>query len=275
MTQFGLVNPAVTSLYTNATFPSAYAAMNDFMSTFIFQCAGRRTAKYINSVTPVYAYSFNYKPTQSRYTLPGHGQELPFIFGAGNVISLWLNITQTELETSMTNVLQTMILRFVYNGNPNLPAPSAVEAKLATNLNDVGSWSPYSTSADMFYNIDANQTTYSFGMGPHKHAVCAYWDQAIPIITPVVQPRTAPCLNNACMSSISGNTCVDQMNGNRVCSCQAPGYTSGTGNTCVQTPSSSGTTNSTTSSGTRETSQSAISLVLAMAMALVGIYRSS
>jgi len=265
--------PLVAYYGTNVTFFDPYDALNDFLSVGIFQSVSRRTARYIVSAVPslpVYTYQWNYRPLNSKYANAAHGQELPFIFGAGNVINLWLNITQTPLETTMTSIFRTLLLRFVYNSNPNTPAPQMVETNLGVNLAsyNVGNWSTYNYTADMYYSFNASQIALSFGMGPQLHgAADSLWDETVPFITPTIVPRVAPCLTSspsysACMIS-ENNKCVDQLDGTYVCQCTTNFFSSSNGTACTMISS----TGSGSGAGTRVGVQ-VLWLVFAVALAL-------
>jgi hypothetical protein len=172
-----------------------YYGLTDALSTGIFQCPVRRTAAYLvnNGSGSVYLYSFNYVPLSSPFadlSQSVHGQELPFVFNSPNSSAL----TQIIFPVNTFNPDQQILawamsllwIRFVVNGNPNIPLDNETINPLINQLSQLGGWPMYSTtnlsSYLIFSNIATgnNSATVRLATSGYHSPTCATWDEIVP-----------------------------------------------------------------------------------------------
>jgi hypothetical protein len=204
------------SAYLNATYnpynapylPSIlvnYYGLTDALSTSIFQCPVRRTAAYLsnNGSGSVYLYSFNYIPLSSPFaelSQSVHGQELPFIFNTANSSALTQIIfpvnTFSVNEQVLASAISLLWIRFIVNGNPNIPLNVEETNPLITQLSQLGGWPIYSTNTTaglssyiIFSNIASGNGSaiIELATSGYHSPTCAAWDQVVPNPTIVKQ----------------------------------------------------------------------------------------
>jgi len=182
-----------------------YYGLTDALSTSTFQCPVRRTAAYLsnNGSGSVYLYSFNYIPLSSPFTNLSqsvHGQELPFVFNTANSSAFTETIfpvnTFSVNEQVLASAISLLWIRFIVNGNPNIPLNVEETNPLITQLSQLGGWPIYSinTTAGLSSYIIFSNTASGNGSaiielatsGYHS-PTCAAWDQVVPNPTIVKQ----------------------------------------------------------------------------------------
>jgi hypothetical protein len=170
-----------------------YYGLTDALSTGVFQCPVRRTAAHLanNGSGSVYLYSFEYVPLSSSFAALSqsiHGQELPFVFDSTKSLTqrlLSVNKFNPD-EQTLAWAMSLLWIRFVVNGNPNIPLKNETMNPLITQLRQLGGWSKYSTTNPSSYLIISNTATKSSGAtvrlatsGYHS-PTCAAWDEIVP-----------------------------------------------------------------------------------------------
>lgn len=202
------INPNVPSILNN------YYGLTDALSTGIFQCSVRRTSAYLaNSQSgSVYLYSFEYVPISSPFSSLSqsvHGQELPFVFNSPKSSSL---LTQELLsintfdpdEQLLASAISLLWIRFVVNGNPNIPLDNETINPLINQLNELGGWPLYSTknlsSYLIFSNrvIGNNSATIQLATNDYHSPTCAEWDKIVP----------NPNITKRCNLGYTGQNCT-------------------------------------------------------------------
>ncbi len=186
------VDPYVPSIYTN------YYGLTDALSTGSFHCPTRRVAAYLanNGNGSVYLYSFDYIPLSSPFFLLSqsvHGQELPFVFYTANASQLTQAIfpvnTFSENEQLLASAMSLLWVRFIVNGNPNMPLNGETTNLLINQLNQLGGWPMYSTSTTAnrsSYVIVSNvapgsgSATIQLSTSGYHSQRCDAWDQIVP-----------------------------------------------------------------------------------------------
>jgi para-nitrobenzyl esterase len=154
--------------YINPYLPSTlinYYGLTDALSTGVFQCPVRRTASYLanNGSGSVYLYSFDYIPLSSPFvnlSQSVHGQELPFVFDTANSSALTQTIfpvnTFSENEQLLASTMSLLWVRFIVNGNPNMPLNDETPNSLINQLSQLGGWPMYSTTNVSSYVVFSN-----------------------------------------------------------------------------------------------------------------------
>jgi carboxylesterase type B len=186
------VDPYVPSIFTN------YYGLTDALSTGLFQCPLRRVAAYLanNGNESVYLYSFDYIPLSSPFaplSQSVHGQELPFVFYTANASQLTQTIfpvnTFSENEQLLASAMSLIWVRFIVNGNPNMPLNGETTNPLINQLNQLGGWPMYSTNTTAnlsSYVIISNvasgngNATIRLSTSGYHSLTCAAWDQIVP-----------------------------------------------------------------------------------------------
>jgi carboxylesterase type B len=186
------VDPYVHSILVN------YYGLTDALSTGLFQCPTRRVAAYLadNGNESVYLYSFDYIPLSSPFvplSQSVHGQELPFVFYTANASQLTQTIfpvnTFSENEQLLASAMSLLWVRFIVNGNPNIPLNGETTNPLINQLNQLGGWPMYSTNTTAnlsSYVIISNvapgngSATIRLSTSGYHSPTCAAWDQIVP-----------------------------------------------------------------------------------------------
>jgi para-nitrobenzyl esterase len=186
------IDPYVPPILVN------YYGLTDALSTGGFQCPVRRVAAYLanNGNGSVYLYSFDYIPLSSpfvRLSQSVHGQELPFVFYTANASQLTQTIfpvnTFSENELLLASAMSLLWVRFIVNGNPNMPLNGETHNPLINQLNQLGCWPMYSTNTTAnrsSYVIVSNvasrngSATIRLSTSGYHSSTCAAWDQIVP-----------------------------------------------------------------------------------------------
>jgi carboxylesterase type B len=213
------VDPYVHSILVN------YYGLTDALSTGLFQCPTRRLAAYLadNGNESVYLYSFDYIPLSSPFALLSqsvHGQELPFVFYTANASQLTQTIfpvnTFSENEQLLASAMSLLWVRFIVNGNPNIPLNGETTNPLINQLNQLGGWPMYSTNtmANLSsYVIISNvapgngSATIRLSTSGYHSPTCAAWDQIVP--NPNITKRCSIGYNGPNCTIINESTIIN------------------------------------------------------------------
>ena len=206
-----------------------YYGLTEALSTAIYQCPVRRTAAYLanNRSGSVYLYSFEYVPLSSPFAKLSqsvHGQELPFVFNAANSSALTQIIftvnTFSENEQLLASAMTLLWIRFIINGDPNIPIVGEGANPLITELTQLGGWPAYSTNpttSSSSYLIVANtvpknsSATLRLGTNGYHAPICAAWDQVVPNPT-IVKRCTAGFTGIDCSAVVMNDITVISIN---------------------------------------------------------------
>ncbi len=190
-----------------------YYGLTDALSTCIFQCPVRRTAAYLanNGSGSVYLYSFEYVPLSSLFAPLSqsiHGEELPFVFNSPNTTAptqILLSIdTFNPDEQTLALAMSLLWIRFIVNGNPNIPLNNETENPLITQLSQLGGWPKYSTTNPSSYLIVSNiamgnsSATVRLATSGYHSRTCAAWDEIVP----------NPNIIKRCNADYAGSNCT-------------------------------------------------------------------
>jgi hypothetical protein len=178
------VDPNVSRVLVN------YYGLNDALSTYRYQCPVRRTAAYLlnSGRGPVHLYSFEYVPLSSRFASLSqavHGQEVPFVFNSQNPLGSSMNAFNPD-EQLLAWAMSLLWVRFVVNGNPNIPLTNETTNPLINQLSELGGWPIYSTMNVSSYIIISNlatansSATIRLATNGYHSPTCAAWDQIVP-----------------------------------------------------------------------------------------------
>jgi hypothetical protein len=202
-----------------------YYGLTDALSTAVFQCPVRRAASYLanNGSGSVYLYSFEYVPLSSPFATVSqsvHGQELPFVFNTPNSSALTQIIfpvaTFSENEQLLASTMSLLWVRFIINGDPNMPIAGEVTNSLITQLTQLGGWPAYSMNSTVnssSYLIIANtasknsSVTLQLAMSGYHEPTCAAWDEVVPNQA-VVKQCAAGFTGTNCTTVVGNNTTV-------------------------------------------------------------------
>jgi hypothetical protein len=141
----------------------------------------------------VYLYSFEYVPSSSPFATLSqsiHGQELPFVFDSIKSLTLTQRLLSVNKfnpdEQTLAWAMSLLWIRFVVNGNPNIPLKNETANPLINQLSQLGGWPKYSTANPSSYLIISNTATKSSSAtvrlptsGYHS-PTCAAWDEIVP-----------------------------------------------------------------------------------------------
>ncbi len=201
------VNPYVPPILLN------YYGLTDALSTDVIQCPVRRIAAYLanNGSGSVYLYSFNYIPLSSPFAhllQSVHGQELPFVFNMANSSALTQIIfpvnTFNADEQMLAWAMSLLWIRFIVNGNPNIPLNNETTNPLINQLSQLGDWPMYSTMNVSSYIIISNtasgnsSATIQLATTGYHSPTCAAWDAVVP----------NPNITKLCNTGYTGSNCT-------------------------------------------------------------------
>jgi carboxylesterase type B len=201
------VNPNVPSMFVN------YYGLTDALSTGIFQCPVRRTAAYLanRGSGSVYLYSFEYVPLSSPLASLSqsiHGDELPFVFNSPNTTKPTQRFLSADTfnpdEQILAWAMSLLWIRFVVNGNPNIPLDNETTNPLINQLSQLGGWPMYSTANLSSYVIFSNiatgnsSATVRLATSDYHSPTCAAWDDIVP----------NPNITKRCTAGYAGPNCA-------------------------------------------------------------------
>ena len=177
------------------------------------QCPVRRTAAYLsnNGNGSVYLYSFNYIPLSSPFadlSQSVHGQELPFVFNMANSSPLTQIIfpvnTFNSDEQTLAWAMSLLWVRFIVNGNPNIPLNNETRNPLINQLSELGGWPTYSTTNTSSYIIISNTVSgnssaaIQLANSGYHSQTCGAWDMIV----------ANPNIIKLCNTGYTGSDCT-------------------------------------------------------------------